>query len=375
MKILYFGGSFDPVHRGHTALLKAAVKEIKPDIIHIIPAFHSPFKERSNTPFDLRMDMVRQAFKDIKVNIIFDNFEQRQNKKTFAWQNVEHIKKTYENPKIFMLVGTDALNDIPKWSNPEYLFKNVIVVAGKRVGLAAEEKLPFKYHTLKARLPRISSSQIRLEIMISGAASEELGPIKKIIDDNRLYFLNLHDWLKKNLKENRYLHSKAVSALAAQLALINEVYPERSALAALLHDCGKSMSPKELIAYCDKHNIRLPYYKEICENGPDLLHSFVSAHIAQHVFKITDEEILAAVREHTLGAVNMGVYSKILYVADTGSKDRKYKGAFTVRDLALKDLDTALVAATRMKLIFTVEAGKWLCPEGNIVWNNLVSKK
>jgi len=271
-----------------------------------------------------------------------------------------------------MLVGTDALNQIPSWSRPDFILKNAAVVAGKRAGLAAKEKLPFKYLRLKARLPKISSSQIRLEILVNADAAPDMGPSANIINKHKLYFLDLHAWLKKNLKENRYLHTRSVAALAAQLALINDALPERAALAALLHDTGKHIGDKKLIAYSKKHNIRPPFYDEICCHAPDLLHSYVSSHIARTRFGISDELILNAVERHTLGAADMTVYDKILYVADIASKDRKYKGAFTVRDIALKDLDRAAILAAGMKIIFTVNEGKWLCPQGNKTWNTLL---
>ncbi|MCL2888679.1 MAG: bis(5'-nucleosyl)-tetraphosphatase (symmetrical) YqeK [Elusimicrobia bacterium] len=374
MKILFYGGSFDPAHKGHAALLAAAAREIKPDAVHVIPAYHSPFKERSNTPFTLRMEMAKNAFKNIPARIIFDNFEYKRRKKTYAFEIIEYLQKIYDKPKLYMLVGTDALNEIPSWKRPDFIFKNATVVAGKRAGLAAKEKLAFKYRALKARLPKISSSQIRLEILVNGEAGKNAGPSAEIINKYRLYFLNLHDWLKENLKENRYLHTRSVSALAAQLALINDVYPERAALSALLHDTGKSLTDKGLLAYAKKYKIKPPFYDLIRRHAPDLLHSYVSSHIARTEFGITDELILNAVERHTLGSAGMTEYDKVLYVADIASKDRKYKGAFTLRDLALKDLDRAAVIAAGMKIIFTINEGKWLCPQGNITWNHLLKK-
>ncbi|MDR0291945.1 MAG: bis(5'-nucleosyl)-tetraphosphatase (symmetrical) YqeK [Elusimicrobium sp.] len=374
MKILFYGGSFDPAHKGHAALLAAAVREIKPDAAHIIPAYHSPFKERSNTPFELRMEMAKNAFKNISARLIFDNFEYKRQRKTYTCEIIEHLQKIYDKPELFMLVGTDALNEIPSWKQPDFILKNATAVAGKRAGLAAKEKLPFKYRILKTRLPKVSSSQIRLEILVNGEADRTVGPSAGIITKHRLYFLNLHDWLKKNLKENRYLHTRSVAALSAQLAVINDAYPERAALSALLQDTGKSLPDKDLITYAKKCGIKPPFYDLILCHAPDLLHSYVSSHIAQTRFGITDELILNAVERHTLGAADMTVYDKVLYVADIASKDRKYKGAFTLRDLALKDLERAAMIAAGMKIIFTINEGKWLCPQGNITWNHLLKK-
>ena len=50
MKVLVFGGSFDPVHKGHVAMLKKAISVVKPDITHIVPAYQSPFKAKSPKP-------------------------------------------------------------------------------------------------------------------------------------------------------------------------------------------------------------------------------------------------------------------------------------------------------------------------------------
>ena len=96
MKVLVFGGSFDPVHKGHVALFKRALKIVAPDVAHIVPAYHSPFKAKSPTPFRLRMAMLKQAFKGAGKNIIFDDYELKQGGKTYTYQLVQYLKKRYE---------------------------------------------------------------------------------------------------------------------------------------------------------------------------------------------------------------------------------------------------------------------------------------
>ena len=50
MKVLLFGGSFDPPHLGHAALLKAAAQRVRPERILIIPAFQAPLKSVRAAP-------------------------------------------------------------------------------------------------------------------------------------------------------------------------------------------------------------------------------------------------------------------------------------------------------------------------------------
>ena len=62
MKIGLFGGTFDPVHKGHIALARAAVRECRLDRIYFVPARRSPFKStRELTHSRHRSAMLRLA--------------------------------------------------------------------------------------------------------------------------------------------------------------------------------------------------------------------------------------------------------------------------------------------------------------------------
>lgn len=372
MKILVFGGSFDPVHKGHVALLRQAMKEIMPDVTHIVPAYQSPFKAKSPTPFRLRMKMLKQAFAKIGKNIVFDDYELQQGGKTYTYQLIHYLQKRYTHPEIYLLVGTDCLNDLHNWKNPQVIFDHATVVAGKRKGYN-ENPATFKHVFLKGVFPRLSSSRVRAHILACGDIPATVpAAIAPIIRQNNLYGLAIHDWLKTHLKPNRYQHSKNVAEMAAALSDIYDVNVEKAVQAGILHDAGKGLSNEELIACCRKHRIRVPFFEDICLQEPSLLHSFVSAWLARKEFAVKDRFILRAIAEHTLGSLQMSTLSKILFVADISSKDRKYKDAFYIRNLAMQDLDKALLYAANRKLLFTIDSQKWLCPLGINLWNYLV---
>ncbi len=375
MKVLVFGGSFDPVHKGHVSLFRRAMKVIAPDVAHIVPAYHSPFKAKSPTPFRLRMKMLKQAFAGFSGHIVFDDYELKQGGKTYTYQLVQYLKKRYKNPGIYLLVGTDCLNDLHNWKNPEYIFKNAVVVAGKRKGYN-ENPAAFKHLFLPGFFPKLSSSRVRAHILACGDIPDTVPPqIAPTIRENKLYGLAVHDWLKAHLKTNRYLHSKNVAEMAAALSDIYDVNVESAVKAGILHDAGKGFSGPELIHFCKEHKIKVPFFEDICRLEPSLLHSYASAWLAQHLFDVRDKDILAAIAEHTLGSLHMSTLSKILFVADISSKDRKYKDAFVIRNLALQDLDAALLYAANRKLLFTIDSQKWLCPVGIDLWNHLIKQE
>lgn len=374
MKILVFGGSFDPVHKGHVAMLKKALAVIKPDVTHVVPAYHSPFKAKSPTPFKLRMQMAKAAFSSLGP-IVFDDYELKRGGKTYSYQLVQYLQKRYKQADVYLLVGTDCLNDLHEWKNADYIFQNTTVVAGRRKGFT-ERPVHFKHIFLPGQFPKMSSTRVRTHILSSGEVplDKVQTAVAKLITAHDLYGLEQHRWLKEHLKPNRYLHSIKVAELCAVLSDIYDVPAEKSVQAGILHDAGKGLNAEQLITFCKTHKLKVPYFEDICRCEPALLHSYVSARIAKSLFGIKDTDILRAIAEHTLGSLEMSDLSKILFVADISSKDRKYKDAFVIRTLAMQDLEKALLYAANRKLWFTIDSQKWLCPAGIELWNHLIKK-
>ena len=59
MKVLLYGGTFDPPHGGHLNLLQGAVRAVQPDRVIVMPAGIPPHKAASATPAALRLEMCR----------------------------------------------------------------------------------------------------------------------------------------------------------------------------------------------------------------------------------------------------------------------------------------------------------------------------
>lgn len=162
----------------------------------------------------------------------------------------------------------------------------------------------------------------------------------------------IDDYLKKNLKENRYIHTLGVVEAAEKLAKLNNVNVEKAKLAALIHDCAKNMKVNDLFSVLEKNNIVLD---EIEKESPQILHGKVGAIIARENMGIDDEEVLSAVEFHTTGKENMSTLEKVIYIADYIEKNRSYDGVEVIREEAYNDLDKGVIMGLNQTINFIIK--------------------
>ena len=75
----------------------------------------------------------------------------------------------------------------------------------------------------------------------------------------------------------------------------------------------------------------------------NLRHAPIGAVVCKDLYGIFDEEILSAVRYHTIAKENMTLLEKILFISDKIEPDRKYDTVDELRRLADFDIDRAIV--------------------------------
>ena len=148
--------------------------------------------------------------------------------------------------------------------------------------------------------------------------------------------------LKSILSEKRYIHSVNVSECCEELAKKYKIKNVESIkIAGLLHDICKEMPDNELqylLSLADKN------ISDLFENCTiKLYHGPAGAEYLKREFGILDEDILNAVRYHTVGRKNMTLPEKIVFVADYISIERPYSDIFKMRELALKDIDKVVL--------------------------------
>jgi nicotinate-nucleotide adenylyltransferase len=159
MNIGLFGGTFDPIHKGHTALAAAAAKQFSLRQILFVPANIPPHKQKPPlTPFIHRYAMVAIATQDEKeftpslleapdfaVSGITAEAPGHSPKRpppsvNYSIDTVRRLKQALKkSDRLFFLIGIDAFLDIAKWRESDSLLRECEFVVASRPGYSLRD--------------------------------------------------------------------------------------------------------------------------------------------------------------------------------------------------------------------------------------------
>ena len=146
MNIGLFGGTFDPIHRGHIALARAALERCKLGRIYFVPATIPPHKQQQPiAPFLHRYAMVALATAQEKAFVpsLLEAPEEsavggkrdRSPRPNYTIDTVRCLKQTFRSSdRLFLLIGIDAFKDVAQWHQPEALFRECEFIVASRPG-------------------------------------------------------------------------------------------------------------------------------------------------------------------------------------------------------------------------------------------------
>jgi len=114
-RIAFFGGSFDPVHRGHIAVAGTLLREFDLDEFTFIPAFHAPHKIRKKptSAYD-RYAMLCLVTSD-EPRITVSRMEIETPERPYSVETLGRLKEEFPGDEIFFVLGADSWADIATW--------------------------------------------------------------------------------------------------------------------------------------------------------------------------------------------------------------------------------------------------------------------
>lgn len=165
----------------------------------------------------------------------------------------------------------------------------------------------------------------------------------------------IEDYLKKNLKERRYIHTLGVRDTAVSMAVHFGEDEKKAELAGLLHDCAKNLRNEDLLKLALESGCNIDFVSMV---EPQLLHGFCGSIIAEKTMGVSDKYILDSIIYHTTGRENMTRLDKIIYLADYIEPNRNFQGVDYLRNLSYMDLDKAMLYAFDNTIKYVISKGK-----------------
>lgn len=170
--------------------------------------------------------------------------------------------------------------------------------------------------------------------------------------------------LKKRVSNERYNHVMRTLDMGEKLGKKNNAKLYDIRVALLFHDILKDESLEK-----QKELIRNPEGKKLMESlnidedmKVNILHGFAGAEYAKKGYNIENEDILNAIRYHTIGRENMSLLEKIVYLADGIEVGRKFSGVEEIRKMAYKDLNLGILMEINKKIEYLKKNNKKIHP-------------
>lgn len=184
-----FGGSFDPIHKGHIALARTILQKMGLEEVWFVVSPHNPLKEQQNlTDDNVRLEMVRLALSDYS-RLVASDYEFYLPRPSYMWNTLVHIQADFPDRKLFLIIGEDNWDCFDQWYHHEDILKNFnVIVYPRNAEQTITRRSNKQVRFIRTRLLPVSSTMVR-ERVRKGEPINDLVPSKIVdfIEKNHLY--------------------------------------------------------------------------------------------------------------------------------------------------------------------------------------------
>ena len=173
MKILLYGGTFDPPHNGHLHNLQAVAAAVQPDRVVLMPAGVPPHKAASSTPAALRLEMC-EAFRALEHSGVVPTLEisdweirrAEAGHRNYTFSTLEMLAQRYPGAQLYLAVGSDMLLSFTTW----YRWQDILRLAT----LVCQSRESGDDAALAAAAAQLSRTEGAKGILLAGADAQPL---------------------------------------------------------------------------------------------------------------------------------------------------------------------------------------------------------
>lgn len=389
-KMGLFGGTFDPIHKGHVSMALRLAQKMELDGVVLMPTFVPPHKIKENmASAEHRLAMCRLAAEEHPLLYVSD-LELQRGGASFTVDTLTALSEQYSDTQWHLLVGADMFTTLRTWHRFADIAQMAVLCTIAREGTDTD-KLTEYAAALQADgidcfvdvspVEPYSSTQVRERIAAGETVADLVGEkVDAYIRANGLYrqadgmqtqtadeqFIAI---IRSRLSDYRFRHSLCVAQEAKRLAEHYGADADKAYTAGILHDIMKD-TPKEA-----QQQIFVDYAVDLDaveKQSTTLWHARSGEVFLRHVLGVTDEEILSAVRYHTTGRAGMSLLEQVLFTADFTSADRNYPDVDVMREYANQSLVKAIRYGVEYTIRDLIEQGRPVHPDTLAVYNEIV---
>lgn len=151
MRVLVYGGSFNPPHAAHVFTVFHALNMLKPDKVLVIPTFQHP-DGKALLSYEHRLHMCELAFASVP-RVTVSRIEEELKGTSYTLRTLEALQGTHPDWEITLLIGSDVREAMPSWADFSEITENFSVYP---IG-----RMSFHPQGLSGIVPDISSTEIR----------------------------------------------------------------------------------------------------------------------------------------------------------------------------------------------------------------------
>ena len=367
-KMGLFGGSFDPIHRGHVSMALRLAQALDLDGVVLMPTFVPPHKIRENmASAEHRLAMCQLVAEENPLLSVSD-LELRRGGASFTVDTLTALCEQHPDIQWHLLVGADMFTTLRTWHRFADIAEMAVLCTIAREGTDTKQLQEYavaltadgiRCHVDECPVEPYSSTRVREQIAAGERVADLVGEaVERYILDNGLYrqangmqrqtadeqYIEI---IRTRLSDYRFHHSLCVAEEAKRLAEKYGADPDKAYTAGILHDIMKDTAKDAQLQILADYGATLD---EVEQEAPMLWHARSGEVFLRNILGVTDEEILTAVRYHTTGRAGMSLLEKVVFTADFTSADRDYPDVDVMRAKA----DRSLTEAIRYGVEYTI---------------------
>lgn len=113
-----YGGTFDPMHKGHLKIIKESILQLGLDVLYVVVSGDSWMKKNNVVASKQQRHKMAEITLNNYAKICLVNIEVSKNSPSYSYQTLEYLKDKNKKADFYFIMGADSAMNMDKWKNP-----------------------------------------------------------------------------------------------------------------------------------------------------------------------------------------------------------------------------------------------------------------